>query len=259
MTDATTKDKGKARQVPVDASPQNPTLIRITNHGKITTWVTFALDFLEKHPEIPIVLHTLPAPPRPRTIPPEGALPEAGPSVHASSTAAPNAPKAPPTSALPNALHTSSTVPRLISVVEIIKREYVKTLDLAQVPAPTGLHQYNEVGTLEALDAGTREELGLSARDDLGLQGADADALRSRQIIAALEGKSAPKTKQTPFMKITLSRTELPGLATTATYQPPPPIKLSKSARTRAKRREKKEGEAAAAATAEGEVGMDVS
>jgi hypothetical protein len=43
MADSDAKGKGKARA----DDPQNPQLIRITNHGKITTWVAFALDFLD--------------------------------------------------------------------------------------------------------------------------------------------------------------------------------------------------------------------
>jgi len=39
---------------------------------------------------------------------------------------------------------TQSTIPRLISVVEILKREYLKTLDISSGKA-TGLHQYNEL------------------------------------------------------------------------------------------------------------------
>ena len=41
--------------------------------------------------------------------------------------------------------------PRLVSVVEIIKREYVKMLDpaLAENGALKGLHQYNELGELD--------------------------------------------------------------------------------------------------------------
>lgn len=51
-----------------------------------------------------------------------------------------------------NRMHQSTTlIPRLVSVVEIIKREYVKKLDpvLAEGGSLSGLHQYNEVGTLE--------------------------------------------------------------------------------------------------------------
>ncbi|KAJ6557944.1 hypothetical protein B0H19DRAFT_1149139, partial [Mycena capillaripes] len=115
---------------------------------------------------------------------------------------------------LPSFSHTASTVPRLISVVEIIKREYLKKLELEPSGALLGLHQYNE---------------GIPQ---------DADSVLSKAIIAALEGKTHLKTKQTPFMNITLSRLELPEL-TGATYQPPLERKLSKSAKARAKRREK--------------------
>ncbi|KAJ7468089.1 hypothetical protein FB451DRAFT_1092576 [Mycena latifolia] len=212
MADA--KGKGKAREDPQGDIPQNPQLIRITNHGKIKPWVAFALDFFEKHEDIPIVLHTLPAPPKSTssTEKPEGA----GGPVR-------------PVKNPPAISPTASTVPRLISVVEIIKREYVKKLELEHSPTLIGLHQYNEIGTLEAL--------GLGAHDADPPQ--DAESLRSLEIVAALQGKTHLKIKQTPFMKITLSRVELPELRT-ATYQPPTMRKLSKSAKARAKRKEKK-------------------
>jgi hypothetical protein len=65
-------------------------------------------------------------------------------------------------------MHPSTAlIPRLVSVVEIIKREYVKMLDpaLAEKGALQGLHQYNELGELvtppvpeEDEDAEAREE-----------------------------------------------------------------------------------------------------
>lgn len=45
---------------------------------------------------------------------------------------------------------STATIPRLISVVEIIKREYLKTLSSEEPNLLTGLHQYNEMGLLEA-------------------------------------------------------------------------------------------------------------
>ncbi|KAJ6487727.1 hypothetical protein C8R45DRAFT_994135 [Mycena sanguinolenta] len=209
MVDA--KGKEKAREGPQGEEPESPQLIRITNHGKITTWVAFALDFLDKHELIPIVLHTLPATPKPES-------PENVDGTGTERIANP-----------PSLSNTASTVPRLISVVEIIKREYLKKLDLENSSTLLGLHQYNEIGTLE--------ELGICAPNHEVPR--DADTLRSQTIVAALEGKNHLKTKQTPYMKITLSRVELSGL-TAATYQPPTARKISKSAKARAKRREKK-------------------
>ncbi|KAJ7641493.1 hypothetical protein FB45DRAFT_900350 [Roridomyces roridus] len=213
MADA--KGKGKAREGPGPDPPGNTHLIRISNHGKISGWVTHALDFLDRHEDIPIVLHTLPATPKPDA-------PSENPD------AAPAKPANPPSFA-----HTASTVPRLISVVEIIKREYVKKLDLEHSSVLTGLHQYNEIGTLE--------ELGVvvPVADDEQ----DAETQRSQDIVATLQGKLHVKTKQTPFMKITLSRTKLTGLDI-ATYQAPLMRKISKSAKQRATRRERKAGEA---------------
>ncbi|KAF8162462.1 hypothetical protein K438DRAFT_1618251 [Mycena galopus ATCC 62051] len=176
MADA--KGKGKAREEPHGDEPQNPQLIRITNHGKITTWVAFALDFLDKHESIPIVLHTLPATPKPvENV--DGPVRVTNP---------------------PSLSHTASTVPRLISVVEIIKREYLKKLEIEKSSTLLGLHQYNQIGTLE--------ELGLDTPNPELPQ--DTDALRSQAIAAALEGKAHLKIKHTPFMKITLCRVEVP-------------------------------------------------
>ena len=62
----------------------------------------------------------------------------------------------------PHQMHTSTTlIPRLISVAEIIKREYVKKLDstLAEKGCLSGLHQYNELGTLEERDEGAGKVL----------------------------------------------------------------------------------------------------
>ncbi|KAJ7800379.1 hypothetical protein B0H14DRAFT_3490773 [Mycena olivaceomarginata] len=214
--------------------PPEPQLIRITNHGKITTWVAFALDFLDvssfafdanrKHAFVPIVLHTLPAtanPPDPTPTPAPG-----DGTGRANSNPNPN-PK--PNANPPSLAHTASTVPRLISVVEIIKREYLKKLELEHSSTLLGLHQYNEIGTLE-------EEL----------RAPEPPSCYSACRRGAVSGdrRSAAgddTTKQTPFMRITLSRVELPGLAA-ATYQPPVARKVSKSAKARAKRREKKKG-----------------
>ena len=111
-------------------------------------WIAFALDNLldDSDGAKPVVLHTLPNP---------------NPN--------PKAPSAPSTS-------SSSTllIPRLISVVEIIKREYIKTLEMKHSTRLSGLHQYNEVGSLE--------ELGLTPDNEEGDQ-------RALELIRALEGK----------------------------------------------------------------------
>ncbi|PBK77167.1 hypothetical protein ARMSODRAFT_949064 [Armillaria solidipes] len=179
--------------------------IRITNHGKMQTWVAFALEHLQKDESEPIVLHTLPTLQKSNK-PAKGSL----------STA-------------------TTTIPRLISVVEIIKREYIKILESKHLPRLFGLHQYNEVGSLE--------DIGLGEEDTTP---EDKEEKRAASIITALEGKNYPKQIQTPFMRITLSHCELPELvAKGATYQPPLRRKLSKSAKARAKKREKKAQETA--------------
>jgi hypothetical protein len=47
----------------------------------------------------------------------------------------------------------TACIPRLISVVEIIKREYLKKLHSTSASHLPGLHQYNKIGILEDSDA----------------------------------------------------------------------------------------------------------
>ena len=111
-----------------------------------------------------------------------------------------------------------TTIPRLVSVVEIIKREYMKAMDagLAEGGVLNGLHQYNEIGSLE-------EEglLGGAEGAEEQRQEAIARALQGRKQCvfvfpprrAIAEERDSLKEKRTAFMRVTLSRKEVPGLA----------------------------------------------
>jgi hypothetical protein len=46
---------------------------------------------------------------------------------------------------------TPATIPRLITVAEIIKREYLQLLKDKKSPCTYGVYQYNEIGCLEDL------------------------------------------------------------------------------------------------------------
>ncbi|KAH9848427.1 hypothetical protein C2E23DRAFT_843922 [Lenzites betulinus] len=197
-----------------------PHEVRITNHGKIASWVAFALDHLQKNEDKPLVLHTLPAT-------------KGKPAVPADDIAEQGAGEK---KGKREGLHPSmSTIPRLVSVVEIIKREYLKTLNPAQAEAGSlsGLHQYNEIGDLE--EAGYIER----AEDEAG---------RLESLAHALEGRNHVKQKKIGFMRVTLSRREIPGLVGLgATYQRPALRKLNKSARARLKKKLRKQGAEAGA------------
>lgn len=87
-----------------------------------------------------------------------------------------------------------------------------------------GLHQYNEIGDLEALGAS------ITPLVEEGMDEDTAEAKRSRTIIQALGGKNqyalylysfiftltytyrSPRQSQTPFMRVTLSLYEHPKL-----------------------------------------------
>ncbi|KAH9941353.1 hypothetical protein B0H21DRAFT_753277 [Amylocystis lapponica] len=193
--------------------------MRITNHGKIQAWVDFALEFLEKNEERPLTLHTLPT---------AKAATASSKTITASDNAAQDAPAT--STQKESRMHPSmTTIPRLISVVEIIKREYLKTLDPTESEAGAlfGLHQYNEIGELEQ-----------NIPDSTG----DPERDRAQAVTLALQGKRYLRQHKVAFLKVTLCRKELPELAAKgATYQPPVLRRLSKTARARLKRRQKHE------------------
>ncbi|KAG6815868.1 hypothetical protein H0H87_010658 [Tephrocybe sp. NHM501043] len=199
--------------LPTTDTTSSPHLVRITDNGKIKAWVSFALSFLEANEDRPIVFHTLPAVPKPLAPATEDA---AQPSVAA------NKPLA--EFHISKMSKATTAVPRLLTVVEIVKREFMKSLEAKRSPRLAGLHQYNEIGCLEALTPPVE-----AALED-----------RPADIQKALSGRNHVRQKQTPYMKVTLSLTALPELVQNgATYQPPTLRKLSKSAKMRMKRRER--------------------
>ena len=70
------------------------------------------------------------------------------------------------------------TIPRLITVAEIIKREYLLAMDAKRMPDLVGLYQYNEIGCTE-----NGVEIEADEEND---EGADD---RSKMLAEALEGK----------------------------------------------------------------------
>ncbi|KAG6841612.1 hypothetical protein C0991_009037 [Blastosporella zonata] len=198
---------------PVIDTGSGPHLVRITDNGKIKAWVSFALNFFETNEDRPIVFHTLPATPKPPVAVNDDAA-QPSTDVDISSTNA----------HVYKLSKVTTAVPRLLSVVEIVKREFIKSLEAKHSLRLAGLHQYNEIGCLEAL----APVVEASAED------------RAAEIRRALSGSNHVKQKQTPYMKITLSLSAIPELVENgATYQPPIIRKLSKSAKMRMKKRER--------------------
>lgn len=67
-------------------------------------------------------------------------------------------PRDPPSQTTGDLNNATLVIPRLISVVEIIKREYIKLLGDTHSQRFVGLHQYNQLGTLEDLGYGETAE-----------------------------------------------------------------------------------------------------
>ena len=118
----------------------------------------------------PLTLHTLPAEPA-------GSL--QSPSDVGRGEVSINTPALQPSTkkeGIPNSTHL---IPRLISVAEIIKREYLKKLDTSVADdngCLSGLHQYNELGTL--LPSGSGDDV------------VDCEERRAQEISRALSGKN---------------------------------------------------------------------
>lgn len=123
-------------------------------------------------------------PPKPKTTnktePPDDVVSNAGGSgdseSEGTSDKALNEPISSKKSAVPQAKspHSTSNIPRLISVSEIIKREYFRKLP----PDSTGLYQYNYLGYLEEDDPALSNPNTLDEND------------RAEYIRAVLEGKN---------------------------------------------------------------------
>jgi len=154
--------------------------MRITQGGKIHAWVEFALKFFEvcesviiilhnkpcmitqENEEKALVLHTLPA-----------AVEKAGSKKNDRAGAGAGDSNQAPQQGIDavgqekKGFSTStSTIPRLISVVEIIKREYLVAMGARRSPDLVGLYQYNEMGSLEDQVEHERKEEGEESPGD---------------------------------------------------------------------------------------------
>ncbi|KIK94217.1 hypothetical protein PAXRUDRAFT_143359 [Paxillus rubicundulus Ve08.2h10] len=117
---------------------------------------------------------------------------------------------------------TSSTIPRLVSVVEIIKREYLKGLDISAGNL-SGLHQYNQL-LFDQLEESSLED----------------GENRRNAILLALDGHSHVKQRIAPHMMITLSTKAIPDRhEERETYQTPTMRRISKAAKARMRKRTK--------------------
>jgi hypothetical protein len=82
--------------------------------------------------------------------------------------------------------------------VEVIKREFIKNLEKVRSPRLKGLHQYNEIVTLEELGATVKP---LRAQENQENSTQAEETTRSQQILQALSGR---------HQLVSLVRTTLP-------------------------------------------------
>ncbi|KAG9005067.1 hypothetical protein FRB93_009936 [Tulasnella sp. JGI-2019a] len=196
-----------------------PHSMLITAHQKDRVFIAFALRFFQENPQRPLVLHTRKA--------------EPSREAKAASDVQEDLEISKSNTAKGRDLGYSCTrlTPKLITIVEIIKREL--PIALKRTSMETGgtrdvgkLHQYNEVLCLE-------DEEG--QEPEVGEEGSES------RLQMAVNGKNHLKIKRTPYMKITLCRSPVPAFEHgRATYQAPIQWKPNKAQKTREKKRAKK-------------------
>ena len=92
----------------------------------------------------------------------------------------------PPSVTAQEASTATNITPRLISVVEVIKREFIKNLEKDRSPWLKGLHQYNEILTLEELGVTVKP---LRSKEDQENTTHTEETTRSQQVLQALSGR----------------------------------------------------------------------
>ncbi|KAI0297294.1 hypothetical protein B0F90DRAFT_1561900, partial [Multifurca ochricompacta] len=208
--------------------------VRITQGGKIHGWVEFALKFFEENEEKALVLHTLPAKGKGNFNMNEKK--EIGAAADNEEPQARQSPRREIDEVKKEERRreklspSTATIPRLISVVEIIKREYLGAMNAKRTPDLLGLYQYNEIGSLE--DCVEEKEKEKEKEKEV------SEADRMEMIAKALAGTENVMMKRSAYMKITLCRKELSNMKSReVTAQAPLKRKLSKSAKVRLKKR----------------------
>ncbi|KAK8864221.1 hypothetical protein IAR55_001467 [Kwoniella newhampshirensis] len=189
------KSKSNAMDTVQDENEAQPHRMRITSGGSMSAYVQFGLRFLQENPKTPLVLHTLPPPPkppRPHSSSAETVTERSGPSKNRTS-------QKEPSRTMDTLLPCTTTAPRLIAIVELIKREYVALLrkDLQRSVrngnsgAGKGIWQYTESGNHlpPPITEGDAQKEGGSSHD----------------LTRVLGGRTKPKMTHCPYLQITLS------------------------------------------------------
>ncbi|CED85475.1 hypothetical protein [Phaffia rhodozyma] len=213
--------------------------MRIASQGTLKNYVTFAVNFLKEHPTRSLTLHTLPF------VPPSKDSVDSASSSESRTTPS-------------NRQASASSIPQLISVVELVKRTFLSLLSplldgsdassgekvdrWVEQARERGLWQYNETGILEDIE----HEFVFQPQDKKAGEETDEAEQALEKLKHILGGKTGPKMIHTPYMKITLSTVPIPSLAsrkevTCQSIILPPRVKKSKNKGRQARRQKLKQ------------------
>ncbi|ODO08953.1 hypothetical protein L198_00692 [Cryptococcus wingfieldii CBS 7118] len=200
--------------------------IRVTSAGKGGNYAQFGLQWLLDVPDVPIVYHTLPPPPS-----------------ASSSSKGPGSSSSKPTPKANNGLlPVTTTIPKLVTVVERVKREYIESIlsgrgkKVDKKGKGKGKGKGGEEGEEKEKEVTGRglwqyTETGNWTPEPVAGEGEDSDAALRR----VLGGASRPKMKHHPYMSITLSTKPLPELEKIVPAQ----VVYAKSKKVRGKKKSK--------------------
>ncbi|WWD17481.1 hypothetical protein CI109_101922 [Kwoniella shandongensis] len=190
MTANNNKGKGKMAETSTTMRAKDEEeshRMRITSGGSMSAYVQFGLRYLRENPKTPLVLHTLPPPsPSPQ------AQPKSDKSQSESS--GPSKPRS-----LTTLLPCTTTAPRLIAIVELIKREYIAQIrkDLQRTdPEGKGKGKGKGKGIWQYTECGNHVPPLQEHQEEVETMG---------DLTRVLGGRTKPKMTHSPYLQITLS------------------------------------------------------
>ncbi|GAA5985430.1 hypothetical protein JCM10908_006971 [Rhodotorula pacifica] len=186
--------------------------LRVASHTDMTAAVQFSLEKLASTSNRPIVLHTLPPPSSPSE-----------PSTSSASTS-----KAPPISQK-QVDSAVDALPKLVSILEIIKREFPAcststSTSAGEIGKPSKqgrLHQYTRLTTFETALEYQPVPDGVRVEEDAELEAVRQELVQLEWLTGRAGKAKRPRKRHSPCMLVVLSRQPLSALANSPhfTYQ----------------------------------------
>ncbi|WWC89527.1 uncharacterized protein L201_004451 [Kwoniella dendrophila CBS 6074] len=177
---------------PKGFNPNEPYRMRVTSGGSISSYVEFAVRFLHDNPHTPLVLHTLSPT---NTSANDNINAEAGPSKSTNNN----------NKYSTTFLQCTTTIPRLISAVEIIKRTYLSELRSASLLQSNRNRNNKEKNIKIRMSKGIWQYTETNLYNPPAVNEKNGSLIEENSLERVLGGKTKPKMIHHPYLTITLS------------------------------------------------------